>query len=170
MFNKSDIEKYFLAEKQESLVFVSIGVLAILAAIYFLFIHQSAFGKGVSIPLLLIATIQLTVGITVYRRSDQQRIDNVYCYDLDPAKLRQEEVPRMIIVMKNFAVIRWVEIALLIAGLALLLAFRSDVSNTFWFGIGVGLAIQAALMLGADFFAERRGQVYLDGLRSFLNL
>ena len=170
MFSKPDIEKYFMAEKQESLVFIIIGLLAVLAAIYFLFFHHSAFGKGISIPLLLIAAIQITVGVTVHKRSDQQRIDNVYCYDLDPSKLRNEEVPRMVTVMKNFAVLRWVEIALALAGLALVLIFRRDVNNLFWFGIGVGLGIQAILMLVADFFAERRGQVYLDGLRSFLNV
>ena len=159
-----------MAEKQESLVFVSIGIAAVLVAVYFLFINQSTFGKGLSIPLIIIAAIQITVGITVYRRSDQQRIDNVYCYDLDPAKLRSEEVPRMTVVMKNFTVFRWVEIALLLAGLALVVFFRAEATNSFWFGIGLGLAVQAALMLGADFFAERRGQVYLDGLRAFLNL
>jgi ABC-type Fe3+-siderophore transport system permease subunit len=170
MFSKSDIEKYFMAEKQESLVFVIIGSLAVLAAVYFLFFHQSSFGKGIAIPLILVAIIQITVGVTVYRRSDQQRIDNVYCYDLDPSKLRNEEVPRMVVVMKNFIVIRWVEIALAMAGLTLVLLFRNDAMKVFWYGVGMGLGIQAILMLAADFFAERRGQVYLDGLRSFLKI
>lgn len=170
MFSKSDIEKYFLAEKGESLVFVIIGILAILAAIYFLFFYDGIFGKGIAIPLLLIAAIQITVGVTVYRRSDQQRTDNVYCYDLDPAKLRNEEVPRMEAVMKNFVIYRWVELALIAVGLALIFIFRTDAEMLFWYGMGYGLAIQAFLMLVADFFAERRGHEYLDGLKSFLKL
>lgn len=170
MFTKSDIEKYFIAEKQESLVFVVIGVLAVAAAIYFFFFHQGGFGKGIAIPLILIAAIQIAVGVTVYRRSDQQRIDNVYCYDLDPSKLRNEEVPRMIVVMKNFTIYRWVEIGLALAGIALVVLFRNNPERVFWYGLGLGLAIQAVLMLGADYFAERRGQIYLEGLKSFLKL
>jgi hypothetical protein len=33
-----------------------------------------------------------------------------------------------------------------------------------WKGVGLGLAIQSALMLLLDFFAESRGREYLDYL------
>ena len=33
-------------------------------------------------------------------------------------------------------------------------------------GAGIGLFVQAGLMLALDFFAERRGTSYLDWLRS----
>jgi hypothetical protein len=67
-------------------------------------------------------------------------------------------------VMKNFTLLRWIEIALLIVGLALVYRFTGN--RNFYWGIGLGLAMQAALMLGADYFAERRGGIYLTGLRS----
>ena len=41
MFTKADIEKYFIAEKQESLVFIVVGVIALLLAIAFFFFLNS---------------------------------------------------------------------------------------------------------------------------------
>lgn len=38
MFTKAVIEKYFNAEKQESLLFIILGVAAIIAGLFFLFV------------------------------------------------------------------------------------------------------------------------------------
>jgi hypothetical protein len=46
--------------------------------------------------------------------------------------------------------------------------FRNQDNRHWLLGIGVGLAIQSALMLGADYFAEKRGHEYFTGLKSWL--
>jgi uncharacterized membrane protein HdeD (DUF308 family) len=170
MFTKADIEKYFMAEKQESLIFLVIGIVAIVSAIVFMLIWKTSFFKGMAVPLIAVGILQAVVGWTVYKRSDSQRIDNVYSYDMDPAKLRNQEVPRMEVVMKNFVLYRYAEIALLIAGVILVFVFRTNPEKTFWCGLGMALAIQSLLMLIADFFAEKRGHEYFDGLKSFLKM
>ena len=76
MFEQRDfsfIYKYFIAEKQESLLFLIIGILAILLAIVFWFFIKSSpsFFKGAAIPLLAIGLIQLVVDYTVYSRTDK---------------------------------------------------------------------------------------------------
>ena len=53
-------------------------------------------------------------------------------------------------VMKGFQTYRWVEVALLAAGLLLLFAAAV---GSFWRGVGAGLAAQSGLMLLLDFFA-----------------
>lgn len=168
MLTKAGIEKYFIAEKNESLVFIVIGVLAILAAMYFIFIQKTAFAKGIAIPLIAIAFIEITVGWTVFRRSDKDRIDMVYALDMNPGILRTEEIPRMQKVLDNFRIYRWVEISLAITGLLLILFCRTKTEWSFWYGIGVGLAIQALLMLVADFFAEKRAWLYFESLNRLI--
>ena len=168
MFTKTNIEKYFFAEKQESFLFVIIGMIAILLAVTFFFFLKNNFYKGAAIPLLLVGLIQAVVGYTVYARSDSQRIDNVYAFDMNPGKLKNEELPRMKTVNRNFVIYRWVEIALIFAGLALLFYYKGNTEKTFWFGLGITLAIQSALMLGADFFAEKRAKIYTEQLESFV--
>ncbi len=167
MFNKTDIEKYFAAEKSASLLFVIIGLLAIILAIIFFFFLKTNFYKGMAWPLFLIALIQLTVGYTVYKRSDADRKRNVYAYDLNPTKLKTEEIPRIEKVNKNFVLYRWIEIACIIAGIVLIFLYRNDPARSFLYGIGVGILIQATIALAADYFAGERAKDYTKGLMEF---
>ena len=167
MFTKADIEKYFFAEKQESLLFLIIGVIAILAAVSFYFFLKNNFYKGAAIPLLAIGLIQTVAGYTVYARSDNQRIDNVYAYDMNPGKLKNEELPRMKTVNQNFIIYRGIEIAFIIAGIALLFYFKNKHEKNFWVGFGIALAIQSVIMLSADYFAKQRAKIYTEQLESF---
>lgn len=167
MFTKTDIEKYFTAEKSESLVFIFIGIAAVIAAVVFFFFLKTNFYKGMAWPLLLIALIQITVGYTVYKRSDNDRQRNVYAYDLNPSELKIKEIPRMEKVNKNFVLYRWIEIALAVAGLTLIILYRSNTDRSFLYGLGLGLLIQALIMLGADYFAEARAKEYTKGLKEF---
>lgn len=167
MFTKTDIEKYFFAEKQESLFFLIIGLIAILLAISVYFFLKSNFYKGAAIPLLVIGLIQVVVGYTVYSRSDKQRIDNVYAFDMNPWKLKNGELQRMKTVNRNFIIYRWIEIALTITGIALVFCFRGENEKSFWLGLGIALTVQAAIMLRADYFAEKRAKVYMEQLKTF---
>ncbi len=167
----SFIYKYFIAEKQESLLFLIIGIVAVLLALAFCFFIKSnpAFFKGSAIPLLAIGLIQIVVGYSVYSRTDNQRKDIAYNIGIDPGSLvKQTELPRMKKVMKNFVIYRWVEIAFIITGLIFIFLFRQNTDKVFWYGFGVALAIQALIMLGADYFAEKRGKVYNNHLEEIV--
>ena len=170
MFEQKDfsfIYKYFIAEKQESLLFLIVGIIAIILAVVCWFFIKSnpSFFKGAAIPLLAIGLMQTVVGYTVYARTDKQKADIAYNIGMEPAAyVKQVEMPRMKTVMKNFIIYRWVEIILIITGLILIFLYRSNPDKTFWYGFGLALAIQAVIMLGADYFAEQRGKVYIEQL------
>ena len=170
MFEQKDfsfIYKYFIAEKQESLLFLIVGAVAIILSIIFWFFIKTnpAFFKGLAIPLLAIGLIQTVVGYTVYNRSDKQKMDVAYNIGIEPAGyIKQTEIPRMEKVMKNFVIYRWIEIVFIITGLVLIFLFRSNPDKSFWYGFGLALVIQAVIMLGADYFAEQRGKVYIEQL------
>ena len=174
MFEQRDfnfIYKYFIAEKQESLLFLIVGIAAImLALIFFIFIRSNPlFYKGAAIPLLAIGIVQCVVGFTVYSRSNKQMNEVAYNIGMEPVSYtRTQELPRMETVMKNFVIYRWVEIAFILIGVGLIFLFRTNPDRSFWYGLGITLAIQAFLMLGADFFAERRGGVYTEELENLV--
>lgn len=169
MFHKTDIEKYFNAEKAESLLFLGIGVAAVITALIFFFYLKTGFYKGAAIPLVLVGLLLGVVGYTVYVRSDEDRIRNVYAYDLNPGELKEKEIPRMETVMKNFILYRYTEITLAIIGMGLFFFFRNHESQVFWKGLGLSLFMMALIALSADYFAEKRGAVYLKGLKLFVN-
>jgi hypothetical protein len=167
MFSKTDIEKYFLAEKQESFMFLVLGIAAILAAISFYFLLKSSFFKGAVIPLLVVGLIELIVGYTVYKRSDDDRIRNVYAYDMNPGELKEKEIPRMKKVNRNFVIYRWVELVLLVTGLILSMVYGQNPGRSFWYGFGIALSLQAGIMLAGDYFSEKRALQYTRGLQSY---
>ena len=87
MFTKADIEKYFNAEKQESLLFMLIAVAGIIAAFVFFFFLQTHLYKGAAIPFMLVGLLLAMVGYIVYNISADDRILNVYASDLNPSQL-----------------------------------------------------------------------------------
>lgn len=157
------ITKYFNAEKGESVIFVLVGIVAIIFSTYFLIKLKQPFYTGMAYPLIVIALIQLTVGSSVYLRSpkDIERVNQIV--QTDKSKIQAEEIPRMKVVMKNFALYKWIEIALILVGLIMFFYFPPA---TIWKGIGIGLFIQAGFMLLLDFFAESRGKTYLEYLQT----
>lgn len=147
---------YFTAEKQESLLFMLVGAVAIAVSVW-LWLRGGPY-KGMLYPLAAIAAIQITVGSTVYFRTDAQVAALKVQYESDPAAFAAEETQRMQAVVRNFVIYRWIEIGLLAAGILLMLGLRH---NALWHAVGIGLTIQSAIMLFLDFFAERRADEYL---------
>ena len=169
MLTKTDIEKYFMAEKQVGLIFFIIGIIAIVLALVFFLALRTSFYKGAAFPLLLVGLIELIVGFAIFKRSDSDRVRNVYAYDMNPQELKEKELPRMQKVTGSFATYKWVEILFIVAGIALIALYRARPDKAFWFGLGVTLTIQALLMLGADYFAEKRAKAYAAKLQTFVN-
>ncbi len=167
MLTKSDIEKYFIAEKQESLIFLIIGIVAIVLALIFYFSVRTHIYRGAAIPLLLIGLIQAIAGYAVYVRSDDQRISQVYAYDMNPDQLKTVELTRMRKVKTSFLIYRWIEIAAFITGLGLIILFRKQSGNLFWLGLGITLTIMSAELFIADFIAEKRARYYTGQLEEF---
>src|SRR5450432_249777 len=167
MLTKADIEKYFIAEKHESLVFLVVGIIAIGVALIFYFVVKTQICRGAALPLLILGLIQAVAGYAVYIRSDDQRISQVYAYDMNPDQLKTVELTRMRKVKTNFLIYRWIEIGSIVAGLILILLFFKQPLQSFWLGFGITLTIMAAELFIADFIAERRAVHYTTLLEEF---
>ncbi len=159
------IVKYFTGERLESFLFLSLGVLGLAIAILFLFILKTSFLKGVAIPFLVVSFVEIVVGVTLIYRSPKDIIRVEAYLSEKNEMIQKEEIPRMEGVMRNFVIFRYTEITLIIVGIILMYGFRQ---NLLLNGIGLGLFIQSSVVLLLDFFAERRGEVYLAYLRTIV--
>lgn len=153
------VHDYFAAEKIGSLVFMLIGAAAITWAV--LLLRRRSSLRGMAAPLIAVALIQLVVGSTVYLRNDAQVASLQQQLRADPAAFKAAETPRMKAVIANFALYRSLELGLLALGMALVVLLRN---REFWFAFGLGLVLQAALMLALDYFAERRAHEYFKAV------
>jgi hypothetical protein len=169
MFSKTDIEQYFSAEKQGSLFFLSVGIVAVIAALILFFVLKTPFYKGAAIPMIIVGLIAGGIGFAIYKRSDDDRIRNVYAYDLNPDELKQKEYPRMQKVMKSFRVIIIAEVILLVAAIFLFFYFRTNAAQQLWSGVGAGFFIMTVAALFLDIAAQRRAEIYTKGLETFIS-
>jgi hypothetical protein len=158
------VTRYFTGEKTESHLFIFLGFVSILLALYFLMGVKANFWKGAAIPFILVAALELVVGFTISIRSPKDIVRVEHQMKNEPGRILTEEVPRMETVMRNFRMYRYVEITLAVCGLILM--YAAGISP-FWRGIGFGLFIQSCIVLCLDFFAESRGKVYLEYLKTF---
>ena len=156
------IATYFGAEKSESLLFIGLGAAFVLLAVHLL--RARSRWRGMAGPLVVIAAIQLIVGGAVYLRTDTQAAALQAQQASDPAAFQRDETKRMLAVVANFELYKRIEIGLLTAGLALAAVTRRR--SDFWLGFGLALALQSAIMLGLDLFAQARADVYLAAVRA----
>lgn len=156
--------KYFNGERDESFLFLALGFLGLVIGSYLIFIKASSYWKGMAIPFILVSVLEIIVGISLIYRSPKDIIRVENYIKNNQVKIKTGEIPRMEKVMSNFVIFRYAEIALIILGMALM---YSSMNDTFWRGIGLGLFIQASIVLCLDFFAERRGHHYMEYLKEF---
>lgn len=157
-----DIVKYFSGEKLQCSIGIFLGFLGLSLSIYFMYLNKD-FLKGMAfafIPLSLFL-LAICIGIVMRTPKDIKRVGTYYQSEQD--KIQTAEIPRMEKVMKNFPMIKRVEIGLISVGILLLIAF---LNNDLIKGIGTGIIIQGIVLFGFDHFAESRGKIYFEFLNS----
>ncbi len=157
------VSKYFSAEKGESILFITVGLLSLILSIYFLIKLKQPLFSGLSYSFITIAFVELAIGISIYFRSPKDMIRVNQFIQTEIVKIQSEEIPRMETVLNNFVIYRWIEIGFVLIGIAMFLYFQT---TTLWRGVGLGLSIQASLLLLLDFIAESRGKIYLEHLQN----
>ena len=153
------VGSHFDAERAESVFFMLAGALTLCISVYFFVARHPRFYKGLALPLIAVGLIQFTVGATIFVRSPQDDARVHAALRSDRVQIAAVELPRMKAVTRNVVVYRWIELALALVGAALILVAGR---RTALRSAGLGLAIQAALMLVLDQFAHARAEVYLN--------
>jgi hypothetical protein len=157
---------YFKAEKKESLFWIGIGVVSVLLTFYFLLIKSHPYYNGLAYVLITIGVIQLVHGISAFKKGNLNMVSVDYFVQKDLDSIKSKEIPRMEVEMKHLTIYSWIEMGCIILGLLLFLFCRPF---TLGKGIGMGLLIQASVLLILDYFAEQRGKEYLNFLKSLFH-
>jgi hypothetical protein len=147
------IDEYFAGEMRESFVFMGAGAASVGTGLGLLLEHGDV-GRPMSVPLLLFGVVELVLGVGLAVRTPGQV--RALKADLD----RGAEAKRMLGVMNGFQIYRLFELTVATTG-----AFMAGIGyvrdERMVAGVGLGLLIEAAVLLGLDYFAEERGRKYL---------
>lgn len=156
------IQKYFLGEKLQCSVGIGIALTCLAIGVYLLLQVKADFSRGIAYPFLIVPLLLLIVCIGVVFRTSSDIARVTGFAESEPVKIQTEEIPRMKAVMRNFKMIKVVEVCILAIGAGIFLFAKE---HPFTRGIGVGLAVQAIIMLCFDVLAENRGKIYWEYLK-----
>lgn len=153
------IDQYFGGEQSAALLLQALGLAA--AGFSFWLWRSGHPLRAMVFSLALVAMGQLAVGVGLYARTPAQvtalRRDLVE----RPVEARDAERARMVAVQRSFVWIERIEALVILLGVALVLLRRDHPTAV---GVGMGLAIQGAVMLAFDVFASQRGAAWLAWL------
>jgi len=147
---------YFNGEKNAGLFIAAIGAAIVVAALV-LFRARADF-RSFALTLGIVALVEIAIGVGLYLRTDPQVGRLRGQFDSSPSSFYRDERARMVRVQRNFVVIEYVEVALIVVTAIVAIARKSNATLT---GVALGLLINAALLLAFDLIAERRGAAYL---------
>ena len=159
------MEDYFEGERAAGYVFFGQGLVS-LGTSAFLFTRHDDMSRGAAYPVVVVGALEATVGLALMIRTSKQIAERRKQIATESAKYRQEEQKRMNRVIGQFVFLEIVEAAAIVTGIGLVTGGELN-DKPFLTGIGAGLAVQGAAVMGLDFLAERRGQRYLKAIVDF---
>jgi hypothetical protein len=158
-----ELAEYFTAEKQGGFVLVLLALVGFGFA-GFLWLTRSAF-MAMAWPLIVLGVFQLLVGLTVALRTPGQIAALERGLDTAPAATVAAEIERMATVNRNFRIVKVVEAILMVAGLCLAIFLPH---SSAWAAVGLGLLLEAAVLMAFDTFAHHRALVYTQWLKELV--
>lgn len=155
-----ELTEYFAAERQGGFLLVAMALAGLGFAI-FLWIARSAF-LAMAWPVVVFAVIQLAIGLTVALRTPAQVTALEHGMASTAAATVASETARMQKINANFRFFKAIEVALIAIGLALVLLFPVPGTVS---AVGLGLALEAVVLLVFDSFAHHRALSYTQWLQ-----
>jgi hypothetical protein len=152
---------YFNGEKNAGLFLAGAGA-AIIGAAALLFRARSDL-RSFAVTLGVLAVAEIAIGVGLYLRTGPQVSRLVAELGSDAARFSSVEGARMVRVQRNFVVIEYVEVAIIIVSAVAALVWKDRPTAS---GVALGLVISGALLLAFDIIAERRGALYVQELQT----
>lgn len=149
---------YFRGEKAESFAILLVSLTLLVAALALILWVRQPFTRGLGGALLAAALVGLSVGGTVYLRTDSQVSELRSIYEADRVRFAEVEGPRMDKVVESFRLYRIMYALSALAAVGLL----SLTARPLLHGIAVGLFIFAAMGYTIDHYAEARAIGYAE--------
>ena len=152
---------YFDGEKYAGLLLAGVSASMLVAAAI---IFRSRMDlRSFAITLAVLALAEIALGVGLYLRTGPQVERLATQLRSDGRAFRSDESARMARVQRNFVIVEYVEVAVIVLTAFIALTQKSRPVLT---GVALGLLVNAALLLAFDAIAERRGATYVAAIES----
>jgi hypothetical protein len=150
---------YFNGEKNAGLLLAGAAFAVLLLGV--IIFRATPDLRSFAITLAVVALAELALGAGLYLRTGPQVSGLSRQLASDQVAFLQTESARMARVQRNFVVIEYVELALIVVAALVAVMYKARTAVS---GIALGMLIHASLLLAFDLIAERRGGVYVASL------
>ena len=155
------LNAYFAGEEHAGLLLAGVGIATLALGAVF---YQPRWGlRSFAVTLAVFALVEIAIGVALYLRTGPQVTSLLAQLGGDSARFFAEEGARMARVQRNFVVIQYIELVVVVTTAIAAISFRNRFALA---GIALGLLCHAALLLAFDLIAERRGTIYLSEIRT----
>jgi len=152
---------YFAGEKHAALALVAAAIVSFTAAVV-LFAPRWEL-RPLAVTLGIFSLVFLAIGVGLHQRTGPQVDELAARLASEPGRFYSEETLRMIKVQRNFLIIEYVELGIIVASAIAAVACKHRPA---FLGVALGFLVNAAFLLAFDLVAERRGAVYLAALET----
>lgn len=160
----AELTEYFTAERQGGFLLVALA-LAGFGFAAFLWVTRSAF-LAMAWPLVVLGVFQVVIGLAVALRTPAQVASLEQGLQTSPAATVSAETQRMSTINRNFRIVKAAEIGFIVLGLSLAVFLPHPGA---WATVGLGLLVEAAVLLGFDAFAHQRALAYTQWLQGLVS-
>ncbi|MEM8526225.1 MAG: hypothetical protein AAGG68_16410 [Bacteroidota bacterium] len=159
-----NIINFYRAERKEAVFMLFWGFLATGVVIWVLFWVEEIFWRGMAFSALPLSSIQLLTGVRNLIFVNRKRSDILTNMGEDVKKAIEAEKLRILNSQIRLRVYRIIEQVLFCLGFLFMLLGGIVGLSVFLAGSGIGIMLQAAILLVQDLFAEWRTGLYLEEL------
>jgi hypothetical protein len=155
------LHAYFDGEKYAGLLLAGISVAVLIAAA--IMFRAGPSHRPFAATLGVFALIQIALGVGLYLRTGPQVAALVSQLGADAPAFYSAEAARMDRVQRNFVIIEYVELVIIVAAAIVAIAEKTRPGLS---GVALGFLISASVLLAFDVIAERRGAEYVAAIGS----
>ncbi len=167
MFTKTDIEQYFAGFKNEQLLLMITGAVALVIAVVFYAGLKTKWYKGIALPLAVFALLNVGAGFSNYKRADILKVRNVYNYDLHPELLKSKELPRIKEMSQNFTALIYINISIILTAAFIFFYFKKKGNSEYYMGVAASLFLVAVLSVVMYSVMKGRSEGYELGIMNY---
>lgn len=160
------IKKYYSAQKAQSLLFLTLGFLAITVAIFTILKPNEIFNWGFGVPFGIIGLVQLWYGYNTFSKTKTELEFALNAAKNNVNDIKKLELVKINTIKKNYSTKNYILLGLNVVSIVLLIGFSSF---SILKGIGLALFVQSLLHISSLYFENNRTEIYLKWLNDYYN-
>jgi hypothetical protein len=160
------ILKFYKAQKAQGILFILIGLIAVIFSLLLIINVNDLFSNGIILPIFIIGMLQVYFGVNTFKNTPIHLLLVQSFVKENQASMANIEIPsihKTILFQKKM-----INTFLFFIALAILFMFVFN-HSLFLQGLGIGLFIQSLIVITANYFADQRSQIYLKWLNDYYN-